>query len=32
MAQATLVEGLRIAVISALNTTDDVLESGGQIS
>ena len=32
MAQTTLVEGLRIAVISALNTTDDVLESGGQIS
>ena len=32
MTQTTLVEGLRISVISALNTTDDVLESGGQIS
>ena len=31
-ALATQVEGLRIAVITALNTGHDVLESGGQIS
>ena len=32
MALATQVEGLRIAVITALNTEDDVLEGGGQVS
>ena len=32
MALATQVEGLRIALITALNTGHDVLESGGQIS
>ena len=32
MALSTVVEGLRIAVITALNTEYDVLESGGQVS
>ena len=32
MALGTVIEGLRIAVITALNTEHDVLESGGQIS
>lgn len=32
MALETLVEGLRIAVLTALNTEHDVLETGGQVS
>ena len=32
MTLSTVVEGLRIAVITALNTHHDVLESGGQVS
>ncbi|MFI8336656.1 pyroglutamyl-peptidase I [Pseudomonas taetrolens] len=32
MALETLVEGLRVAVLTALNTEHDVLETGGQVS
>jgi pyroglutamyl-peptidase len=32
MALETMVQGLRIALITALNTEHDVLETGGQVS